>query len=145
MSRSGYSEDCENLGLWRAAVTRAVEGKRGQAFLSEMAAALDAMPVRELIAGEVVRDTEHVCALGSVAVARKLDLSEGGFDIYDGREVGKAFGIARSLACEIAYENDEQGKRDETPAQRWKRMRSWVSDQLRASPVRSDEGKGDGT
>jgi hypothetical protein len=24
MSRSGYSDDCENLGLWRAAVERAV-------------------------------------------------------------------------------------------------------------------------
>ncbi len=26
MSRSGYSEDCENLGLWRGAVERAIQG-----------------------------------------------------------------------------------------------------------------------
>jgi hypothetical protein len=75
MSRSGYSDDCKNEGLWRAAVARAVCGKRGQAFVREMAATLDAMSVKELIAG-----------------------------------VGLAFGVARALACEIAYQNDAETK-----------------------------------
>lgn len=42
MSRSGYSDDCENIGLWRGAVERAIRGVWGQALLLEMAAALDA-------------------------------------------------------------------------------------------------------
>lgn len=135
MSRSGYSDDCENLGLWRGAVDRAIRGKRGQAFLREMAAALDAMPVKELIADDIVRDETHVCALGSVAIARRMSVS--GFDVTDARYVGQEFGIARALAAEIAYENDERGETwrdgkwcDETPAQRWKRMRAWVEENL---------------
>jgi|HubBroStandDraft_4_1064222.scaffolds.fasta_scaffold684222_2 hypothetical protein len=148
MSRSGYSDDCENLGLWRGAVERAIRGKRGQAFLREMAAALDAMPVKELVANEIVRDEGHVCAIGSVAVARKIDVST--IDPDDGEAVAKTFNVARALACEIAYENDDNSPRhertpegawrrlpDETPAQRWSRMRAWVSAQLIGEPVPS--------
>lgn len=130
MSRSGYSDDCENLGLWRGAVERAIRGKRGQAFLREMAAALDAMPVKVLVAGDIVRDSEHVCALGSVAVARKLDVSTIAAD--DGESVARKFGVATALAREVAYENDEgtgwHGR--ETDAERWTRMRAWVEAHL---------------
>lgn len=126
MSRSGYSYDCENLGLWRGAVDRAITGKRGQAFLREMAAALDAMPVKELITDEVVSDDTRVCAIGAVAQARRLDVSR--LDTHDGDQVAARFGIARALACEIAYENDECGE-DETPSERWTRMRAWVNKQ----------------
>ena len=135
MGRSGYTDDCENLGLYRAAVDRATRGKRGQAFLHEMLAALDAMPVKELVAGEVVRDETHVCAIGSVAVARKLDVSK--LDATDGDAVGEAFGIARALACEIAFENDDDFAfhRQETDADRWKRMRSWVVAHITPTPT----------
>jgi hypothetical protein len=121
-----------------------IRGKRGQAFLREMAVALDAMPVKELISGEVVRDEQRVCAIGAVAVARKIDVSV--LDIYDGEDVGNAMGIARALACEIAYENDECGRRQEiegpsrhawgpetrpeSPAERWTRMRRWIESQI---------------
>lgn len=131
MSRSGYVDDYDDVGslnLYRGTVARAMRGKRGQAFLREMAAALDAMPVKELVAGEVVRDSEHVCAMGSVALARKLDVST--LDVEDGDKVGATFGIARALACEIAYENDECGSHKETPGERWTRMRAWVDAHL---------------
>ncbi len=129
MSRSGYSDDCENIGLWRGAVDRAIAGKRGQAFLREMAAALDAMPVKELVAGEIVRDSAHVCAIGAVAVARKMDVSQ--LEIDDGESVGAAFGVARALACEIAFVNDDDfGAGHETPAERWTRMRAWVAREI---------------
>jgi len=134
MSRSGYSDDCENLGLWRGAVERAIRGKRGQAFLREMANALDAMPEKELISGEIVRQTSasseaRVCAIGAVAQARKLDVSK--LDIEDGDDVGQAFGIAQALAREIVFENDEASPCGETPAARWTRMRAWVTKNLR--------------
>lgn len=139
MSRSGYSEDCSNLGLWRGNVERAIRGRRGQAFLREMADALDAMPVKELVADDLVRDSEHVCALGAVAVFRGQDVSK--LDIYDGEEVGQTFGIARHLAQEVAYVNDEAGPRKgETPAERWQRMRAWVSEQLVAPSRLAGEG-----
>lgn len=155
MSRSGYSEDCENLGLWRGAVDRAIKGKRGQAFLREMAAALDAMPVKELVADDVVRDSEHVCAMGAVIVARRLDVST--VDIYYADDTAGMLGIAGALAKEIAYENDECGRvrieeegpfqpwtcprvswRDETPAERWQRMRKWVDANLRTPQAREN-------
>jgi hypothetical protein len=139
MSRSGYSDDYDDMGainLYRANVDRTMSGKRGQAFLREMAAALDALPVKKLIAGDIVQDDQHVCAIGSVALARKLDVSN--LDVYDGDAVGDTFGITRMLACEIAYENDECGRmyvdgefRPETPAERWQRMRAWVAAHLR--------------
>ncbi len=141
MSRSGYVEDDdENThGLWRGAVASAIRGNRGQAFLHEMAVALDAMPVKELIAGDIVRGDGHVCAIGAVAVARRLDVIA--IDYEDGESVGEAFGVAPSLAREIAFQNDDdfaiQGK--ETPAQRWKRMRRWVEDQLHASSPSSSQ------
>lgn len=144
MSRSGYSDDCENLGLWRQAVSVAIHGKRGQAFLREMAAALDAMPVKELVADVVVRDDKNVCAIGSVALARGLDVSQ--LDIHDRDAVGKAFGIAPALAAEIAFLNDDdfgpRWKESEDPARRWKRMRAWVDEQLRSAsaPVLAEGG-----
>jgi hypothetical protein len=97
MSRSGYTDDCEQnlLNIYRANVDRAIAGKRGQAFLREMAAALDAMPVKELVAGEIVRDSEHVCALGSVALARGMDVSN--LDPADPDTVANVFGITRML------------------------------------------------
>ncbi len=143
MSRSGYTDegDCDNLGLWRASIARATRGKRGQAFLHEMAAALDAMPVKELIAGEVVREDNQVCAIGSVALARGLKVTE--LDVYDGDAVGKTFGIAQCLAREIAFENDDDfGSKTETPAERWRRMRTWVASQLIAPVLMKGTGEG---
>lgn len=131
MSRSGYVDDYDDAGcgnLWRANVDRAIGGKRGQKFLREMADALDAMPMKELVKDNIVQDSEHVCAIGSVAIARQLDVSQ--LDVEDAGAVAKTFGIARALACEIAYENDEVGVYNETPADRWARMRKWVSDHL---------------
>ena len=144
MSRSGYGEDYENLALYRNAVRRAIYGKRGQAFLREMAAALDAMPVKELIAGELVRDEAHVCAIGSVALARRMNVTH--LNAYDTDEVADRFGIANALAAEIAYENDERGSRRgaETPAERWTRMREWVRENTRDVQPTTSDAPGEG-
>lgn len=143
MSRSGYSDDCENLGLWRGAVSKAIHGKRGQAFLREMASAMDAMPAKELITDDIVTEKGEACAIGTVALARGTNLA--GLDVTDQRAVANAFGVAHALAAEIAFENDECGTRfgaaPETPADRWKRMREWVASQIRDT-TRLDEGDG---
>lgn len=129
MSRSGYSDDCENVALWRRAVENAINGKRGQAFLREMAAALDAMPEKRLVRSALVCP-EGVCAMGAVAVARGIDTA--GVDAEEPFEVSHLFDIARVLAAEIAFENDDDFHmhRDETPEARWRRMRAWVAEQL---------------
>lgn len=134
MSRSGYVDDYDDdetgrQNLWWANVARSIRGKRGQAFLREMAAALDAMPVKELIAEELVKGGA-VCAIGAVAVARRLDVSK--LDPEDAGGVAETFGISKPLAREIVYENDEPGD-SETPAARWVRMRKWVSEHLAKS------------
>lgn len=129
MSRSGYSDDCENVNLWRGAVERAIRGRRGQAFLREMASSLDAMPDKSLVAEELVTVGGDVCALGSVAITRKI--ATDGLDPEDYSSIARTFGISSAMAQEIMYQNDEGEYRiDETPQQRWQRMRKWVGQNL---------------
>lgn len=157
MSRSGYSDDYGDddplaLGRWRAAVRSAMNGKRGQAFLREALDALDAMPEKRLIVGELVVDGHQCrlgdsdiivgadelcdkrgnpypmgscCLLGAVAKARKIDVSD--LDPYDIGRVAPRFGIADAMTRELVYWNDECGPRNETPEQRWQRMRKLLS------------------
>lgn len=125
MSRSGYSDDCENLGLWRGAVARATFGARGQNFMRKLMTALDAMPEKRLIADAIQDTSGAVCALGAVDAKAP---------VYDAQDLARHFGIAWALAAEIVYENDEhldyQRSIPETPEERWARMRAWVAKQI---------------
>ena len=133
MSRSGYSEDCETWDMirWRGAVKSAIRGARGQAFLQEMLAALDAMPEHKLVEGELEQD--GVCAIGAVGRARGVDMSK--VDAEDPDVVAQVFGIAPALAAEIVFENDEAAGywSKETPEARWARMRKWVASQIKTT------------
>ena len=166
MSRSGYTEDCGDYDddnrslLWRGAVQSAMRGKRGQAFLTELLAAMDALPARRLVAGDFeapetgmpFASRRDVCALGA------LDPS---VDEYDAEYLADRFGIARALAAEIVYQNDEcvsdhryveidicgpvrpmypdWGRQTKTitvadphaGARRWERVRAWVAKQIK--------------
>lgn len=130
MSRSGYSKDLDNWALikWRGQVTSAIRGKRGQTLLRDLAAAMDAMPEKVLIDGALEVNGAY-CALGAVGAKRGIDLK--GIDPYDQEQVSQSFDVARALACEIMFINDEEAWFPETPAQRWKRVRAWVAEQLR--------------
>ncbi|MCF5708940.1 hypothetical protein GIV19_16790 [Pseudomonas syringae] len=138
MSRSGYNDgDGDQWGMicWRGAVKSALRGKRGQEFLKELAVAMDAMPVKRLVAEELQADGEF-CTLGVVGHARGMDM--GKIDPDDSEFVAEQFGIAESMTREIVWENDEHpgiydqvsGWRRETPEERWKRMRNWVDSQI---------------
>lgn len=151
MSRAGYHEDGSEWDLirWRGAVTSAIRGKRGQAFLREMLAALDALPEKKLITGALVFDGQadwdtevivgadrlvmgdghpvqigDVCAMGAVVRARGQDVSQ--IDPYCAEDVAGIMGVADALAREIAYINDEEGPHRESPEQRFQRVRRWV-------------------
>lgn len=136
MSRSGYSDDCDGaeLNLWRGAVNSAIKGKRGQAFLREALAALDAMPEKKLTV-----DTLHepvsgeFCTLGVVGAARGMDMKP--LEYADRDQVASAFAISEALAAEIMFENDDQeywgGMQGATPETRWRRMRAWIESHIK--------------
>lgn len=143
MSRSNYSEDLDNWDLirWRGQVTSAIRGKRGQAFLRELLAALDAMPVKELVAMEFEEDG-CFCTLGVIAHQRGVDLGKLDPDDSEvGEIIGQLLGIPQQLAREIMFENDEwrnwsdtAGRLPDDPARRWKYMRSWVLAKINVTP-----------
>ena len=131
MSRSGYSDDGEDgwqLIMWRGAVASAIRGRRGQAFLKEMLAALDAMPVKRLVADDLEKDGE-VCAIGSVGKARGTPMA--GIDPEDYGAIAKAFGISEALAREAMFVNDESWFAETTPEARFTRVRAWVAAQIK--------------
>jgi hypothetical protein len=137
MSRSGYTDACEGWDLirWRGAVRAAIRGHRGQAFLKEMLAALDAMPNKRLIASNLITFDGEVCAMGALGRTRGLNMRAINPD--DRRQVADLMGVAPALAAEIAYENDEYWQ-PETPEQRFTRMRNWVMEQI-APEERADD------
>jgi len=129
MSRANYSEDCYGWELicWRGAVKSAIRGKRGQDILSDMAKALDAMPIKRLISEELISKEGEVCALGAVAKYKSLPVDN--IDPQNAAQVSRIFNIAEALAREIAYINDDGYSI--TPEDRWKVVRKWVKENLK--------------
>lgn len=146
MSRSGYSDECDNWERikWRGAVASALRGKRGQAFLREALAALDSLPEKRLIAEELVTPEGECCLMGAVAQRRGTDVRD--IDPDEREEVSQAMQIATALACEIAEENDKYRddyvwtldghklRPGETPEERFTRMRNWVLRNIIVTP-----------
>lgn len=134
MSRAGYCDDGEGqwaLIRWRGAVASSIRGKRGQAFLLELIAALDTLPEKALIANDL-QSGDNVCAIGSVGVQRGVDMSE--IDPHDYSALSGVFGIAEPLVREIEYMNDE-GNRGLSDAGRWQHMRRWAVENLTADSL----------
>jgi hypothetical protein len=147
VSRSGLSEndgdDNWNFIRYRGQVASAIRGKRGQAFLRELRAALLTMPKKELLNGGFSRGGE-VCALGSVALRRKLKAGiaretalkqlEAEFPEENNYscagDVAPKFGIADVLAAEIMWTNDSEYGADQSPKGRWKAMYRWVRENI---------------
>lgn len=94
-----------------------------QKFMRELADALDAMEHKRLIADHLERDGEY-CALGVVGRARGIQL--GVIDPSDIFAVAEALDILNLLALEIVSQNDDRGPPEETPEQRWARVREFV-------------------
>lgn len=149
MSRHGYSEDgwddAESQWRsirWSGQVASAIRGKRGQAFFVALVEALDAMPEKKLIAGDLEKEGA-VCALGCLGRHRGIDMSKLDSENHDA--LGETFNIAHQLAAEVMYVNDEAwAKSDE---ERWARVRAWALRQIRPDtlvPSPAPEGDEDG-
>ena len=115
MSRSGYSDDCDNWALirWRGAVESAIRGKRGQATLRDLVDALDALPEQRLAADSLVTADGDYCALGAIGRARGMDMAP--IDPEDRQAVARAFGVSGALAAEIMFLNDESASDERHP------------------------------
>lgn len=172
MSRSGYTDDDGDdplaLGRWRQAVKRALEGKRGQALLRELAQSLDAMEDKRLYPGSFATADGEFCTLGVLGASRGTKMDDLGDEHdCDSALVGRRFGIARAMAAEIMYMNDEYAvdewkyidvvicgpmpphyfppyghkshersvrvPNDNHPQERWKAIRTWVAENIKAS------------
>lgn len=131
MSRSGYSDDWgdDNWSMicWRGTVASSIRGKRGQAFLRDLLAALEALPEKRLTA-HMLRAEGEVCTIGALGVQRGVELEKLDPEAY--WDVAAAFNVAEPLVREVVYENDE-GAYSETPEQRFLRMRAWVARHLK--------------
>ncbi len=144
MSRSGYSDDLDQWALirWRGAVASAIRGKRGQAILKELEAALLALPEKKLCKNDFAHpESETVCALGAVVLKRKINqgkdvvsaIQEIAKEFPEGceaEEVAGEFDIAEALAKEITYINDEWGPWGCTPEQRYESVLEWVRENI---------------
>jgi len=167
MSRSGYVDDMSDEWAairYRGAVSSAVRGKRGQAFLREMLAALDAMPEKRLAAGALVFDGQpdipwnpypeedvivggdqlvtgrgEVVHIGDVCAMGCLGKARGvqmdRIDAYDPPQVAGLFGIAEALAREVSYVNDEDWYGVSAPERRFARVRNWIVSNIREEPA----------
>lgn len=143
MSRSGYSYDLDQWDLirWRGAVASAIRGKRGQALLKELEAALLVLPEKKLCKYDFANpDTGEVCALGEVALKQRLDkgmaLTEALKEIQEkypeGEEaevIAAEMNVADALVKEITYINDDDYE-NSTPEKRYEVILAWVRENI---------------
>lgn len=96
-------------------------------MLRDLLAALDAMPNKRLIDGELELRGE-VCALGALGRAKGLPIEK--VDPEEHERLGEMFNVAPCLIREVEYLNDEANIGPETPEQRWLRVRGHVTKML---------------
>ena len=145
--RVSFSDEEDYQGqfnLWHANCWRSRRGRKGQATLRELEAALLTMPVKELHVDVLVEPTGEACAIGAMLLQRKVNegmtreeaaTELGKLDPYDtehhGVEIG---GMPRLVAWSVAVENDDNYfcESKETPTHRYERVLAWVRLQLKA-------------
>lgn len=136
MGRHEYAEDGSldtwEFIRWRGRVASATRGRRGQRLLHELLDALDAMPEKRIITGDLVSEDGDCCTIG-VALAARKGIEEASKWDAEGNNGALAaeFDVAECLVQEIEWMNDE-GAYNETTESRWQRMRNWVVSQLKA-------------
>jgi hypothetical protein len=158
MSRinSDYEDYSDNpyfdQGRWQHNVQQATFGKRGQAALREVEAALLALPEPRLVPDylctlqpvSVTDDGEldvvaEFCVLGALAAHRGKALTEleraatwlESDDWETARWAHQNLGLTETLAYTLMNENDEGPYASETPEQRFARVLGWVQSAIR--------------
>ena len=140
MTRHGFDYLFGNeLNQWNLAITSACRGRRGQKFFRDLIDALDAMPTKVLQAGHLQGLDGRVCALGAVYQHRKIPMPEMFVSLDDPDDMAakhsRLLDIAKALAAQVQYTNDEEGPDGEGDAMRWIRVRKWAESQLIPEPT----------
>ena len=126
MSRSGYEAcDEDEADEWHRRLMDTIASPEGQTFLRELAAALDALPDKALIADELIDEAGDCCAIGAVCKSRGIEQELDN----DTEFVAELLGAPHLLVAEIIDQND--GYRIDAPDTRWQRMRRWVDKRIR--------------
>ncbi len=142
-----YDEDFPGQWfLWEAALTRSVNGAKGQAALRDLRDALLSLPEKKLIEGRLADEHGCVCTVGALALKRRVDAGEKREDVlaslvalvpwYEDEygsgaedaweacettlEVGAEIGLSRTMAVELSGAVNDG--RNETPEQRYERV-----------------------
>jgi len=161
MSRHGLTEmddyDTESIlqyGRWRGRVASATRGRRGQVFLRQLIAALEAMPYhkRELAPNSFQTTSGCRCALGAALAAKGVALPDA-FNPSVGDpcerddavedlsyELSVKLDIAEVLAQEVMWVNDEfsvwRGPVDHPQYERrkrWAMVHRWATNRLEST------------
>lgn len=133
---------------------RRLTSGRGQRILRDVLDGLIAMPQWRLIEGWIARSPAEdgavgeVCAVGAYAAWQRVKTGEswaGAIDVLAGRwrgeqddagrtvALGRQSGLAKAVAIELAWLNDEQFS-DMSPEDRWHAMFGWVWRQIIPAP-----------
>ena len=126
MSLSLHSPHYNKSPGYRYAVDRAIKGKNGQQFFLDLVAALEAMPTKELISGDLIDADGRYCALGAVCASRGFEVSF--LLAASSVELSDLLEIAEDLVKEILWQNDEGGDviHQDSPVERWQLMYDWA-------------------
>lgn len=138
MSRVSYAEETDDVlayGRWARAVKSAINGKRGQAALRELEAALVALPTKRLIDGDLCREGD-VCLIGAALIYRRMIGGRTYCQAYDEIErrwaecetedaAADELGMRRALSITLIEVNDERLLEFE-PDQRYVAALAWV-------------------
>ncbi len=125
-------------GVWDYRLRLALGSKRGRKALEALGAALLAMPEKRLVPDVLVGHGGECCAIGALLIARQMreDRTDwataadhlswhGESTPYETALMGRACGMAYTLAWEVAERNDEQFTHSE-PEERHAGMLAWV-------------------
>jgi hypothetical protein len=120
-------------GQQAGALRSAIRGNRGQQFLRDLVAGLDALPTPELSAGALEDEaTGRCCAFGAVRRYRGAAAVPLWFDPMeedlDPPHFAEPFDVAPALAWEVVETNEGWSDSNMQAArrQRWERVRAWA-------------------
>ena len=137
MSRLRYydDDDCSTSeeGLRRGWLQSAIRGQRGQRFLRELVAALDALPTPELSSG-ALEDAKTGCCCAFGAVRRLRGPENVGIWFHPEEEdmtpdnLAEPFGVSNTLAWAVVQVNEDMSEDNTEQARRrrWAEVRSWA-------------------
>lgn len=136
MSRLLYNDDdCSpsEEGLQKGWFLSTIRGQRGQRFLRELVAALDALPTPELSSGALEdAKTGCCCAFGAVRRLRgpenvKLWFHPEEEDMTP-NHLAEPFGVSQTLAWAVVQANEDMNESNAEQARRhrWAEVRAWA-------------------